>query len=143
MGLHYMNCPFCNLEADKVLLENAVGIALLDAFPVTEVSSSTQPILPLPRIRQVVAGSPIPARRIGAMGFPMPLGGSMPMPFVAKFAIHHPIRDAVDDGFVGRKYRGIQINQSKFTDGNFHSLVARIAINCSSVGNSLTRNRWG
>ena len=31
-----MNCPFCNLEADKILLENEVGIALRDAFPVTE-----------------------------------------------------------------------------------------------------------
>ena len=31
-----MNCPFCNLEADTILLENEVGIALRDAFPVTE-----------------------------------------------------------------------------------------------------------
>ena len=31
-----MTCPFCNLEADKILLENDVGIALRDAFPVTE-----------------------------------------------------------------------------------------------------------
>ena len=31
-----MNCPFCNVEATKILLENEVGIALRDAFPVTE-----------------------------------------------------------------------------------------------------------
>ena len=36
MGLHHMICPFCTLEADIILLENEVGIALLDAFPVTD-----------------------------------------------------------------------------------------------------------
>jgi len=30
------NCSFCNVEATKILLENEVGIALQDAFPVTE-----------------------------------------------------------------------------------------------------------
>jgi diadenosine tetraphosphate (Ap4A) HIT family hydrolase len=30
------SCPFCDLEPDKNLLENEVGIALWDAFPVTE-----------------------------------------------------------------------------------------------------------
>lgn len=29
-------CPFCNLDASCVPLENEVGIALWDAFPVTE-----------------------------------------------------------------------------------------------------------
>jgi diadenosine tetraphosphate (Ap4A) HIT family hydrolase len=31
-----MTCPFCNLEATQILLENEVGIALRDAFPVAE-----------------------------------------------------------------------------------------------------------
>ena len=29
-------CPFCNLDASCILLGNEVGIALWDAFPVTE-----------------------------------------------------------------------------------------------------------
>ena len=29
------NCPFCNLAADAVLLENESGAAFLDAFPVS------------------------------------------------------------------------------------------------------------
>lgn len=31
-----MNCPFCNVEAARILLDNEVGIALPDAFPVTQ-----------------------------------------------------------------------------------------------------------
>jgi diadenosine tetraphosphate (Ap4A) HIT family hydrolase len=29
-------CPFCNVDATRILLENEVGIAIRDAFPVTE-----------------------------------------------------------------------------------------------------------
>jgi diadenosine tetraphosphate (Ap4A) HIT family hydrolase len=29
-------CPFCNLDATRILLENEVGFAIRDAFPVTE-----------------------------------------------------------------------------------------------------------
>lgn len=28
-------CPFCNVEASRILMENEVGFALADAFPVT------------------------------------------------------------------------------------------------------------
>ena len=28
------NCPFCNLDPARILLENAVGIAIYDGFPV-------------------------------------------------------------------------------------------------------------
>ena len=38
-----MTCPFCNLETSKILLENKVGIALRDAFPVTEGHSLVVP----------------------------------------------------------------------------------------------------
>lgn len=31
-----MKCPFCNLEPRQILMENEVGVALRDAFPVTE-----------------------------------------------------------------------------------------------------------
>lgn len=30
------NCPFCEPDADRIWLENDVGIALWDAFPVTQ-----------------------------------------------------------------------------------------------------------
>ena len=29
-------CPFCDVDASKIQLENEVGIAILDAFPVSE-----------------------------------------------------------------------------------------------------------
>jgi diadenosine tetraphosphate (Ap4A) HIT family hydrolase len=29
-------CPFCDIEASRIQLENGVGIAILDAFPVSE-----------------------------------------------------------------------------------------------------------
>ena len=29
-------CPFCHLDANRILLENEVGVAIRDAFPVTE-----------------------------------------------------------------------------------------------------------
>jgi diadenosine tetraphosphate (Ap4A) HIT family hydrolase len=31
-----VTCPFCELDAARIWLENAVGIALHDAFPVSE-----------------------------------------------------------------------------------------------------------
>ena len=41
----------------------------------------------------------------------MTFGGSMPMPFVAVFAPDHPIGDAFDDGFVGRKHIELRLTQ--------------------------------
>lgn len=29
-------CPFCNVDANRIVAESAVGIALHDAYPVTE-----------------------------------------------------------------------------------------------------------
>lgn len=29
-------CPFCNVDASRILMENEVGFALADAFPVTQ-----------------------------------------------------------------------------------------------------------
>ncbi len=31
-----MTCPFCNLDAARILLENDAGLAIRDAFPVSE-----------------------------------------------------------------------------------------------------------
>lgn len=38
-----MACPFCNLDAPRILLGNEVGVALQDAFPVTDGHSLVLP----------------------------------------------------------------------------------------------------
>ncbi len=58
---------------------------------------------------------------VAGLCLPMAFDGPVPVPFLTELAPHHITADTLDDGFVGGKHGGLQIDNSEFTDGNFHS----------------------
>lgn len=100
---------------------------------------SSLPVLPLPRIRQIVALFPILATAVGAMGFPMTFSRTVPMPFLAMFTPYKPANRAFDPSFISGKHGGIEIDNGGFTNGDFHFNSFPIAASCSPVGNASTR----
>ena len=55
------HCPFCEPDADRVWLENEIGIVLWDAFPVTEGHTL---VVPRQHVASILQHTP-PALRLG------------------------------------------------------------------------------
>ena len=72
-------------------------------------------VLPLSGIGQVVAGLPVRAVAVLAMGFPVPFRRAVLVPFAAVFAPDEPADRSADDRLVGGEHGGISA-----PGGDFH-----------------------